>query len=69
MEVQARRIGRAAGERIVAYAKEQGWLAKAVGGEARQRVKLPKPKPAAKAREEAGQAGGVNGVTAPLFAP
>jgi hypothetical protein len=33
VEAQARRIGRAAGEKIVAYAKEQGWLAKAEGGE------------------------------------
>ncbi len=47
VEVQARRIGRAAGERIVAYAKEQGWLGKAEAGEEVQ-VKLPKPKPAGK---------------------
>ena len=37
VEVQARRIGRAAGDRIVAYAKEQGWLAKPEGGERRGR--------------------------------
>ena len=27
VEVQARRIGRAVGEKLVAYAKEQGWIA------------------------------------------
>jgi hypothetical protein len=47
VEVQARRIGRAAGDRIVAYAKEHGWLGKAEAGEDVQ-VKLPKPKPAQK---------------------
>ncbi|MGH6726450.1 MAG: hypothetical protein ACREB8_07895 [Pseudolabrys sp.] len=47
VELQARRIGRAAGERIVAYAREQGWLA-ANEGEAEAGVKLPEPKPAEK---------------------
>lgn len=46
VEVQARRIGRAAGDKIVAYAKEQGWLEKGEGEEVR--VKLPAPKPAQK---------------------
>ena len=54
IEAPARRRGRAVGEKIVAYAKEQGWLqAPAEGGEAQpaqqpeaeQRVKLPDPKP------------------------
>ena len=44
VELQARRIGRAAGERVLAYAREQGWLA-ANEGEAAAGVKLPKPKP------------------------
>jgi hypothetical protein len=48
VEAQARRIGRAAGDRIVAYAKEQGWLEKPEGTESEVQVKLPKPKPAAK---------------------
>jgi hypothetical protein len=47
VEVQARQIGRAAGDRIVAYAKEQGWLGKGEG-EDEVKVKLPKPKPAQK---------------------
>lgn len=54
IEAAARRLGRAVGEKIVAYAKEQGWLqAPAEGGEAQpaqqseaeQRVQLPEPKP------------------------
>ena len=48
VETQARRIGRAVGERVVAYAKERNWLESAEGGEDVQ-VKLPKPKPASKA--------------------
>ncbi len=44
VEIQARRIGRAAGERVVAYAREQGWLA-AGEGDGGARVKLPEPKP------------------------
>jgi hypothetical protein len=48
VEVQARRIGRAAGDRIVAYAKEQGWLAKPEGADAEIAVKLPKAKPGQK---------------------
>ena len=51
VEVQARRIGRAAGDRIVAYAKEQGWLGSAEAG-ADVQVKLPKPKPAPKAQKK-----------------
>jgi len=34
VEAQSRRLGRAAGERVLAYAKEQGWLTKAEGSEA-----------------------------------
>jgi hypothetical protein len=48
VETQARRIGRAVGERVVAYAKERNWLESAESGEDVQ-VKLPKPKPAPKA--------------------
>ena len=54
MEGQARRLGRAVGEKIVAYAKGQGWLEKpAEAGEAQPEaqadvVKLPEPKPAQK---------------------
>ena len=47
VEAQARRLGRAVGEKIVAYAKEQGWLTTPAGAEAKpeERVKLPDPKP------------------------
>jgi hypothetical protein len=52
VEAQARALGRAAGERIVAFVKQQGWLAKAEGGEEKPEampdeaaVKLPKPRP------------------------
>ena len=50
VEAQARRLGRAAGEKVVAYAKEQGWLEKPAGAEAQpaEQVKLPEPKPAQK---------------------
>jgi hypothetical protein len=49
VEVQARRLGRAAGEKIVAYAKGQGWLATPEAAEAQPEVvKLPEPKPAQK---------------------
>jgi hypothetical protein len=41
VEAQARRLGRAAGEKIVAFATEQGWLAKAAEAEAQ-----PDEKPA-----------------------
>ena len=54
VEVQARRIGRAVGDRIVAYAKEQGWLGNAAAGEEVQ-VKLPKPKPAQIAEQKPDQ--------------
>ena len=36
VDAQARRIGLAAGEKIVAFAREQGWLEKAEGAEARR---------------------------------
>jgi hypothetical protein len=57
VEVPARRLGRAVGEKIVAYVKEQGWLATPEGAqmqsdvqaevqpEGDQRVRLPDPKP------------------------
>ncbi|MGH6666033.1 MAG: hypothetical protein ACREB2_14215 [Pseudolabrys sp.] len=54
VEVPARQLGRAAGDKIVAYAKEQGWLTAPEGVEAQtseaqpepeQRVRLPDPKP------------------------
>ena len=48
VEAQARRLGRAAGVKIVAYAKEQGWLEKSAGAEAQpaDQVKLLEPTPA-----------------------
>jgi hypothetical protein len=51
VEAQARSLGRAIGEKLVGFAKEQGWLNKAEGGEVaaapaeEQRVRLPDPKP------------------------
>jgi hypothetical protein len=54
VQVQARRIGRAAGDRIVAYAKEQGWLGKVAAG-SEVDVKLPKPKPAPKPEKKPAQ--------------
>ncbi len=54
VETQARRIGRAAGDRIVAYAKEQGWLenAAAAEGQPEQWVKLPEPRPTSKPKKK-----------------
>ena len=48
MEAQARRLGRAVGEKVVAFAKEQGWLGtpEAAKAQPEERVKLPEPKPA-----------------------
>ena len=43
VEAQARRLGRAAGEKVVAYAKERGWIA--VPEAEAPPVKLPPPKP------------------------
>ena len=50
VEAQARRLGRAVGEKVVAFAKEQGWLEQpAAAIEAQPEVvKLPEPKPAQK---------------------
>ena len=47
VEAQARRLGLAVGEKVVAYAKEQGWLAAPAAAEAKpeERVRLPDPKP------------------------
>jgi len=48
VEAQARRLGRAVGEKVVAFAKEQGWLGtpEAAKAQPEERVKLPEPKPA-----------------------
>ena len=56
VEAQARRLGRAVGEKIVAYAKEKGWLNKpeAEATEPTETVKLPQPK--LEAKPEAKQA-------------
>lgn len=51
VEVQARRIGRAVGEKIAAYAKEQGWVTVPAAAEAP--VKLPEPKPEQKPKPQA----------------
>ncbi len=49
VEGPARRLGRAACEKIVAYAKAQGWIAaEAVEAQPEEPVKLPEPKPAQK---------------------
>ena len=51
VEAQARNLGRAAGEKIVGFAKEQGWLAKPEGAEVapeEKPAKLPPPKPGKK---------------------
>jgi hypothetical protein len=49
VEAQARRLGRAAGEKVAAYAREQGWIAAPEVAEAPEEpVKLPEPKPAPK---------------------
>jgi hypothetical protein len=51
VEAQARSLGRAIGEKVVGYAKEQGWLTAPEGAEApaaEQRVRLPDPKPTQK---------------------
>ena len=56
VEVQARRLGRAAGEKVVAYAKTQGWLGapEAAEGQPAERVKLPEPKPPQKPEKKPG---------------
>jgi hypothetical protein len=65
IEAPARRLGRAVGEKIVAYANEQGWLqAPTDAGEAQtaqqpepeQRVQLPEPKPAQRSAKKPPQA-------------
>jgi hypothetical protein len=50
VEAQAHRLGRAVGEKVVAFAKEQGWLGtpEAAKAQPEERVKLPEPKPAKK---------------------
>jgi hypothetical protein len=61
IEGAARRLGRAAGEKIVAYVKEQGWLTPPETAEAQpageeQRVRLPDPKPEPRAGKKPPQA-------------
>jgi hypothetical protein len=54
VETQARRIGRAAGEKIAAYAKEQGWIVvPEVAETPEEPVKLPQAKPAQKPKPKA----------------
>jgi hypothetical protein len=56
VEAQARNLGRAAGEKIVGFAKEQGWLAKPEGAEVvpeDKPAKLPPPKPGKKPEKPA----------------
>lgn len=49
VEAQARRLGRAAGEKVAAYAREQGWIAAPEATAAPEEpVKLPQAKPAQK---------------------
>ncbi len=49
VEAQARILGRAAGEKIMAFAKEQGWLEKAAEASTDDKPKkLPPPKPGKK---------------------
>jgi hypothetical protein len=49
VEAQARRLGRAVGEKVAAYAKEQGWITSPAAVETREEaVKLPPEKPAQK---------------------
>jgi hypothetical protein len=51
VEGQARRLGRAAGEKVVAYAKAQGWIAApeaAAAEPAEKPVRMPPPRPEAK---------------------
>ncbi len=45
IETQARQLGRAIGERIVAFARERGWLAKAEVAAATPAQPAPKPSP------------------------
>ena len=51
VEAQARRLGRAASEKVVAYAKAQGWIAApeaAAAEPAEKPVRMPPPRPEAK---------------------
>jgi len=52
VEAQARQFGRAAAEKIVAFAKEQGWLAKPEGGEVAEAPPEEKPARTPAARPE-----------------
>ncbi|HTT46767.1 MAG TPA: hypothetical protein VMG39_02080 [Pseudolabrys sp.] len=54
VEAQARRLGRAVGDKVVAYAKEQGWIvAPAAAAAPEEQVKLPPEKPAQKPKPKA----------------
>ena len=56
VEAQARILGRAAGEKIVAFAREQGWLEKAAeAGPEEKPKKLPQAKPEKKPAKPAAQ--------------
>jgi 3-mercaptopyruvate sulfurtransferase SseA len=51
VEAQARRLGHAAGEKVVAYAREHGWIAApeaAATEPAEKPVRMPPPRPEAK---------------------
>jgi hypothetical protein len=61
IEGAARRLGRAAGEKIVAYVKGQGWLTPPEAAEAQpageeQRVRMPDPRPEPRAGNKSPQA-------------
>jgi hypothetical protein len=61
IEGAARRLGRAAGDKIVAYVKEQGWLTPAEDAEVQpageeQRVRMPDPRPEPRAGSKPAQA-------------
>ncbi|HEX5211999.1 MAG TPA: hypothetical protein VFW22_09725 [Pseudolabrys sp.] len=54
VEAQARRLGRAVGEKVAAYAKEQGWIEAPAAAEAPEEpVKPPQAKPAQKPQPKA----------------
>ena len=54
VEAQARSLGRAAGEKVVAFAREQGWIEKAAEAATEEKPKkLPQAKPAKKPEKPA----------------
>lgn len=52
VEAQARRLGRAIGEKVAAYAKAQGWIAVPEPAETSEQVKLLEPKPEQKPEQK-----------------